>query len=108
MFDPGPKTTAIQLEDDKAGQIIEAHAETVDALKQHVAEAGKGVEDAEALRKQVEQLKADLAKAQEAGDADGMRAKCEEEHKAFEFDPGPKTDRHSTGASDTRSHRAVR
>ena len=44
----------------------------------------------------MEQLKTDLAKAQEAGDAEGMRAKCEEEHKAFEFDPGPKTDRHST------------
>ena len=41
VFDPGPKTTAIQLEDDKADQIIEAQAETVDALKQHVAEAGR-------------------------------------------------------------------
>lgn len=36
---------AMGIEDDKADQIIEAHAETVDALKQQVAEAGKGGED---------------------------------------------------------------
>lgn len=32
----------------------------------------------------MEKLTADLAKAQEAGDADGMREKYEAEHKAFE------------------------
>lgn len=37
---------AMGIEDDKADQIIDVHAETVDALKQQVAEAGKGGEDA--------------------------------------------------------------
>ena len=37
---------AMGIEDDKADQIIDAHAETVDALKQQVAEAGKGGEGA--------------------------------------------------------------
>lgn len=70
---------AMGIEDEKADEIIEAHAETVDALKQKAADAGRGGEEAEGLRKQVEQLKADLAKAQEKGDHDGMRAKYEEE-----------------------------
>ncbi|MBM7000313.1 hypothetical protein I3I95_09350 [bacterium] len=75
---------AMGIEDEKADEIIDAHAETVDALKQRIADAGKGGEEAAALQKKVEQLTADLAKAQEAGDADGMKAKYEEEHKAFE------------------------
>lgn len=75
---------AMGVEDEKADEIIEAHAETVDALKQKAADAGRGGEDAAALRKQVEQLKADLAKAQDTGDPDGFKSKYEEEHKAFE------------------------
>lgn len=75
---------AMGIEDEKADEIIEAHAETVDALKQKAADAGRGGEEAEGLRKQVEQLKADLAKAQENGDPDGFKSKYEEEHKAFE------------------------
>ena len=34
---------AMGIEDEKADEIIEAHAETVDALKQQIADAGKGV-----------------------------------------------------------------
>lgn len=75
---------AMGIEDEKADEIIEAHAETVDALKQKAADAGRGGIEAEGLRKQVEQLKADLAKAQEKGDPDGFKSKYEEEHKAFE------------------------
>ncbi len=75
---------AMGIEDEKADEIIEAHAETVDALKQKAADAGRGGEEAEGLRKQVEQLKADLAKAKEAGDPDGFKSKYEDEHKAFE------------------------
>lgn len=75
---------AMGIEDEKADEIIEAHAETVDALKQKAADAGRGGEEAEGLRKQVEQLKADLAKAQEKGDPDGFKSKYEEEHEAFE------------------------
>lgn len=75
---------AMGIEDEKADEIIEAHAETVDALKQKAAEAGRDGEEAEGLRKQVEQLKADLAKAQEKGDPEGFKSKYEDEHKAFE------------------------
>ncbi len=75
---------AMGIEDEKADEIIEAHAETVDALKAKAREAGDGAGKAEELAKQVEQLKADLAKAQEKGDPDGFKSKYEEEHKAFE------------------------
>lgn len=75
---------AMGIEDEKADEIIEAHAETVDALKAKAQEAGDGAGKAEELAKQVEQLKADLAKAQEKGDPDGFKSKYEEEHKAFE------------------------
>lgn len=75
---------AMGIEDEKADEIIEAHAETVDALKAKAQEAGDGAGKAEELAKQVEQLKADLAKAQEKGDPDGFKSKYEEEHEAFE------------------------
>lgn len=36
---------AMGIKDEKADEIIEAHSETVDALKQKAADAGKGGED---------------------------------------------------------------
>lgn len=75
---------AMGIEDEKADEIIEAHAETVDALKQQIADAGKGGEDAAKLQKKVEQLEAELAEAKEGGDPDGLQAKYDKEHEAFE------------------------
>lgn len=68
---------AMGIEDEKIDQIIEAHTETTDALKQQRDEAKAEAADAEKLR---EQLKA----AQEAaGDPDEYKAKFEAEKKAF-------------------------
>lgn len=71
---------AMGIEDEKIEQIVEAHAETVDALKgerdQAVAEAGEAVK----LREQLDEARADL----EAASRDGFKAKYEEEHAAFE------------------------
>jgi hypothetical protein len=75
---------AMGIEDDKADEIIEAHAETVDALKAKAQEAGDGAGKAEELAKQVEQLKKELEEAQKAGDPDGLKAKYDKEHEAFE------------------------
>lgn len=75
---------AMGIDDDKADEIIEAHAETVDALKAKAQEAGDGAGKAEELAKQVEQLKKELEEAQKAGDPDGLKAKYDKEHKAFE------------------------
>lgn len=75
---------AMGIEDEKADEIIEAHAETVDALKQQIADAGKGGEDAARLQKKVEQLEAELAEAKEGGDPDGLQARYDKEHEAFE------------------------
>lgn len=75
---------AMGIDDDKADEIIEAHAETVDALKAKAQEAGDGAGKAEELAKQVEQLKKELEEAQKAGDPDGLKAKYDKEHEAFE------------------------
>lgn len=75
---------AMGIEDEKADEIIEAHAETVDALKAKAQEAGDGAGKAEELAKQVEQLKKELEEAQKAGDPDGLKAKYDKEHDAFE------------------------
>lgn len=75
---------AMGIEDEKADEIIEAHAETVDALKAKAQEAGDGAGKAEELAKQVEQLKKELEGAQKAGDPDGLKAKYDKEHEAFE------------------------
>lgn len=75
---------AMGIDDDKADEIIEAHAETVDALKAKAQEAGDGAGKAKELAKQVEQLKKELEEAQKAGDPDGLKAKYDKEHEAFE------------------------
>lgn len=75
---------AMGIEDEKADEIIEAHAETVDALKAKAQEAGDGAGKAEELAKQAEQLKKELEEAQKAGDPDGLKAKYDKEHEAFE------------------------
>ena len=75
---------AMGIEDEKADEIIEAHAETVDALKAKAEAAGDGAGKAEELAKQVESLKKELAEAQKATDPDGLKAKYDREHEAFE------------------------
>ncbi|NBJ89854.1 phage scaffolding protein [Acutalibacter sp. 1XD8-36] len=71
---------AMGVEDEKIDQIIEAHTETVDSLKEQVsaykADAGKAGE----LQKQLEQAHTDLAAAQQ----DGWKDKHDKVKKEFD------------------------
>lgn len=71
---------AMGIEDDAADEIINAHAETVSSLKKQAEEAQANSGNAEALQKEVEELRQQL----EAAGTDEYKAKYEEEHKAFE------------------------
>lgn len=71
---------AMGIEEEKIEQIIDAHAESTDALK---ADRDKYKPDAERLP-QVQKLYDDLKKQVEDSDDDSYKEKYEEEHKAFE------------------------
>lgn len=71
---------AMGIEEEKIEQIIDAHAESTDALK---ADRDKYKSDAERLP-QVQKLYDDLKKEVEESDADSYKEKYDEEHKAFE------------------------
>lgn len=65
---------ALGIDDEKIDQIIEAHAETVDGLKEKLAKAEADAATLEAVTKERDELKA-------GGD---FKKKFEDEHKAFE------------------------
>ena len=67
---------AMGIEDDKIEQIIEAHTETVDGLKDQLKTAQADAGKLEAMQKELDGYKA-------KGD-DGYKEKYEKEHKAFE------------------------
>lgn len=67
---------AMGIDEDKIEQIIDAHAETVDALKAEAATAKEAAEKLPEVQKELDALKA-------KGDG-GYQAKYEEEHKNFE------------------------
>ena len=64
------------IEDEKIEQILEAHAETVDALKEQRDQYKADAEKLPEVQRQLDELR-------EAGD-DGYEAKYNAEHKAFE------------------------
>lgn len=66
---------ALGIDDDKADEIIDAHAETVSSLKQQVEDAKAHSSQAEALQKEVDELKQQL----EDGSEDAYKAKYETE-----------------------------
>lgn len=68
---------AMGIEDEKIDQIIEAHTETVDALKEKAELYKKDAEALPDVQKQLDELKKD------SGDG-GYKAKYDKEHKAFE------------------------
>lgn len=70
--------SALGIDDDKIDQIIEAHTETTDALKQQRDKFKVDADKVAELEKQLETAKA------AAGDGDGYKSKYDEEHKAFE------------------------
>lgn len=67
---------AMGIEEEKIDQIIEAHTDTVDALKEQRDNFQKDAEKLPAVQKELDELK-------EAGDG-GYKKKYEDEHKAFE------------------------
>ena len=67
---------AMGIEDEKIDQIIDAHTETVDALKEQRDGYKKDAEQLPKVQKELDDLK-------EAGDG-GYKQKYEDEHKAFE------------------------
>lgn len=71
---------AMGIDDDKADEIIDAHAETVSSLKKQADDARASSGNAEALQKEVDELKEQL----KAAGTDEYKAKYEDEHKAFE------------------------
>lgn len=71
---------AMSVEDEKIDQIIEAHSETVDALKK---ERDKYKEDAEKLPKVQSELD-EIKSKQDDSDDDSYKEKYEKEHDAFE------------------------
>ena len=71
---------AMGIDDDKTDEIIDAHAETVSSLKKQVDDARASSGNAEALQKEVDELKEQL----KAAGTDEYKAKYEDEHKAFE------------------------
>ena len=69
---------ALGLEENQVEQIIEAHAETVDALKSERDGLKEQASNAQALAAKVKELEA------AANADDGFKAKYDEEHQAFE------------------------
>lgn len=68
--------TALGIEADKQDEIISAHADTVDGLKEQLATASKRVEQFEAVEKELNTLKAEKH--------ENYKEKYEQEHNAFE------------------------
>lgn len=71
---------AMGIEDEKADEIIEAHAETVDALKHQRDEYKAAADELPKVQKQLDEAKA----AAEGAGTDEYKEKYDEEHKAFE------------------------
>lgn len=67
---------AMGIEDEKIEQIIEAHSDTVDGLKNDIATYKENADKLESVQKELDELKA-------KGD-DGYREKYEKEHSDFE------------------------
>lgn len=67
---------AMSIDDEKIDQIIEAHAETVDGLKEKLTAAEADAQKLKDVQKELNELK--------AKGADDFKAKYEKEHKDFE------------------------
>lgn len=84
---------AMGIDDEKIDQIIEAHTETVDALKEKAEQYRKDAETLPGIQKQLDDLKKD------SGDG-GYKKKYEDEHAAFEAYKSSVTAKESTAAKE--------
>lgn len=69
---------AMGIEDEKIDQIVEAHSETVDALKEKLRKAEEDSEDLKDVQKELDELK------KKTTGADDWKKKYDDEKKAFE------------------------
>ena len=93
---------AMGIEDEKIDEIVDAHAETVDALKK---ERNKYKEEADKLT-DVQKKYDDLKKVVDSQEEDPYKAKYDKEHKAFEeYKAGVESER--TKANKTNAYREL-
>lgn len=93
---------AMGIEDEKIDEIVDAHAETVDALKK---ERNKYKEEAEKLT-DVQKKYDDLKKVVDSQEEDPYKAKYEKEHKEFtEYKAGVESER--TKANKTQAYKEL-
>lgn len=93
---------AMGIEDEKIDEIVDAHAETVDALKK---ERNKYKEEADKLT-DVQKKYEDLKKVVDSQEEDPYKAKYDKEHKAFEeYKAGVESER--TKANKTNAYREL-
>lgn len=93
---------AMGIEDEKIDEIVDAHAETVDALKK---ERNKYKEEADKLT-DVKKKYDDLKKVVDSQEEDPYKAKYDKEHKAFEeYKAGVESER--TKANKTNAYREL-
>ena len=69
---------AMGIEDEKIDQIVEAHSETVDALKDKLRKAEEDSEDLKDVQKELDELK------KKTSGADDWKKKYDDEKKAFD------------------------
>ena len=93
---------AMGIEDEKIDEIVDAHAETVDALKK---ERNKYKEDADKLA-DIQKKYDDLKKVVDSQEDDPYKEKYDKEHKAFEeYKAGVESER--TKANKTKAYKEL-
>lgn len=75
---------ALGIEDEKIDQIIDAHSETVNALKDEMADYKAKAEGADSTKKELDKLKAEIKEAEEKNGKDPYKVKYEAVKEDFE------------------------
>lgn len=91
---------AMSIDDEKIEQIIEAHTETVDGLKQQIVSAQKNAEDYTAVKKELDALK--------ASNSEDFKSKYEKEHSDFEAFKKQQSDKETRTAKETAYRELLR
>lgn len=101
------KLSALGIEAEKIDEIIEAHMETVNALKSELDEAKGSSDKSEALKKENEKLKEELKSLKEASkDSEEYKSKYESLNKDFEAFKA-KISEDNTKAAKTKAYKSL-
>lgn len=101
------KLSALGIEPEKVDEIIEAHMETVNALKSELDEAKGSSEKSEALKKENEKLKEELNSLKEASkNSEEYKSKYESLNKDFEAYKA-KINEDNTKANKTKAYKSL-